>query len=176
MKAKYLASYLIGFNPPVTLMNTSTSANKVTFTQTRAHKYLSARTQRVDIFLRTLLYGISQLQFLHDDKEMGCCSWHSGLGGPLCLPCWGEDCFVIETYTYIFYTSKTQGNTLEISNKPQINGCIYFFCVNSLKARHKTPLIFHKEICFIKTDFFACQGARKFYCILYNMQIYESYN
>lgn len=103
IKTKYLASYLIGFNPPVTLMNTSTSVNKVTFTQTRAHKYLSVRTQMVDIFLRSLLYGISLQQFLHGDKEMECCSWHSGLGGPLCLPCWGEDCFVIETHIHMLY-------------------------------------------------------------------------
>lgn len=95
-------------------MNTSISVNKVTFTQTRAHKYLSVRTQMVDIFLRSFLYGISLLQFLHDDKEMRCCSWHSGLGGPLCLPCWGEDCFVIETHIHMLYKWNTRWATRNI--------------------------------------------------------------
>lgn len=64
--------------PPVTLIITSTSAKIVTFTQTRAHKYLSVRTQMDDIFQGSSLYATSQLQFLHEDKEMGCCGWHSG--------------------------------------------------------------------------------------------------
>lgn len=80
-QTKQLASYLTGFNsPPVTLIITSKSAKKVTFTQTRAHKYLSVRTQLDDIFRGSSLYATSQLQFLHEDKEMGCCGWHSGFG------------------------------------------------------------------------------------------------
>lgn len=72
-QTKQLASYLTGFiPPPVTLIITSTSAKKVTFTQTRAHKYLSVRTQMDDIFQGSSLYAISLLQFLHEDKEMGC--------------------------------------------------------------------------------------------------------
>lgn len=69
-QTKQLASYLKGFiPPPVTLINTSTSAKKVTFTQTRAHKYLSARTQMDDIFQGSSLYATAQMPFLHDDKE-----------------------------------------------------------------------------------------------------------
>lgn len=69
-QTKQLASYLTGFiPPPVTLINTSTSAKKVTFTQTRAHKYLSARTQMDDIFQGSSLYATAQMPFLHDDKE-----------------------------------------------------------------------------------------------------------
>lgn len=54
-------------SPPVTL--TSTSAKKVTFTQTRVHKYLSERTQMDDIFQGSSLYATSQLKLLHEDKE-----------------------------------------------------------------------------------------------------------
>lgn len=68
-KATRLLPYRVQ-SPPVTLINTSTSVKKVTFTQTRAHKYLSARTQMDDIFQGSSLYATSQLQFLHEDKEM----------------------------------------------------------------------------------------------------------
>lgn len=44
-----LLPYRVQF-PPVKLIITSTSATKVTFTQTRAHKYLSVRTQTDDFF------------------------------------------------------------------------------------------------------------------------------
>lgn len=71
-KATRLLPYRV-HSPPVTLIITSTSAKKVTFTQTRAHKYLSVRTQMDDIFQGSSLYAISLLQFLHEDKEMGCC-------------------------------------------------------------------------------------------------------
>lgn len=54
-------------SPPVTL--TSTSAKKVTFTQTRVHKYLSERTQMDDISQGSSLYATSQLKLLHEDKE-----------------------------------------------------------------------------------------------------------
>lgn len=54
-------------SPPVTF--TSTSAKKVTFTQTRVHKYLSERTQMDDISQGSSLYATSQLKLLHEDKE-----------------------------------------------------------------------------------------------------------
>lgn len=54
-------------SPPVTF--TSTSAKKITFTQTRVHKYLSERTQMDDIFQGSSLYATSQLKLLHEDKE-----------------------------------------------------------------------------------------------------------
>lgn len=59
-KATRLLPYRVQI-PPVTLMITSKSAKKVTFTQTRAHKYLSVRTQMDDIFQGSSLYGISLL-------------------------------------------------------------------------------------------------------------------
>lgn len=59
---------LQGSIPPVT-PSTFTSAKKVTFTQTRVHKYLSARTQMDDIFQGSSLYATSLLQVLHEDKE-----------------------------------------------------------------------------------------------------------
>lgn len=79
-KTKQLASYLTGLNSPPCNIITSTSAKKVTFTQTQVHKYLSVRTQIDDISQGLSLYATSQLQFLHEDKEMGCCGWHSGFG------------------------------------------------------------------------------------------------
>lgn len=33
-----------------------------------------------DNFQGSSLYATSQLQFLHEDKEMECCGWHSGFG------------------------------------------------------------------------------------------------
>lgn len=60
---------LQGSIPPVTLI-TFTSAKKVTFTQTRVHKYLSARTQMDDIFQGSSLYATSLLQVLHEDKNV----------------------------------------------------------------------------------------------------------
>lgn len=71
---------LQGSYPPCNSSFRSISAKKVTFTQTRVHKYLSVRTQMDDIFRGSSLYATSQLQFLHEDKEMGCCGWHSGFG------------------------------------------------------------------------------------------------
>lgn len=67
---------LQGSIPPVTLIKTSTSAKKVTFTQTRAHKYL---TQMDDIFQGSSLYATSQLQFLHEDKETWMLLWAFGV-------------------------------------------------------------------------------------------------
>lgn len=80
-KATHLLPYRVQ-SPPVTLINYfySTSAKKVTFTQTRVHKYLSVRTQMGDIFQGSSLYASAQMQFLHEDKELGCCGWHSGFG------------------------------------------------------------------------------------------------
>lgn len=77
-KATRLLPYRVQ-SPPVTLIITSTSAKKVTFTQTRAHKYLSVRTQMDDNFQGSSLYATSQLQFLHEDKEMGVLWWAFGV-------------------------------------------------------------------------------------------------
>lgn len=66
-------------SPPVTL--TSTSAKKVTFTQTRVHKYLSERTQMDDISQGSSLYATSQLKLLHEDKETQLLLWAFGGAG-----------------------------------------------------------------------------------------------
>lgn len=81
---------LQGSIPPVTLIITSKSAKKVTFTQTRAHKYLSVRTQMDDIFQGSSFYATSQLKFLHEGKEMVAVVGIRGLAGPLSLPCLGK--------------------------------------------------------------------------------------
>lgn len=78
-KATRLLPYRVHI-PPCNSSFRSISAKKVTFTQTRVHKYLSVRTQMDDIFRGSSLYATSQLQFLHEDKETGCCGWHSGFG------------------------------------------------------------------------------------------------
>lgn len=57
-----------------------------------------------DISLGSSLYATSQLQFLHEDKEMGCCGWHSGFGRtPLPTLLGKELGYVIKTHIHRLY-------------------------------------------------------------------------
>lgn len=74
-----------------------------------------------DIFLRSFLYGIALLQFLHGDKEMGCSSWHSGFGRtPLPTLLGKRLVYVIKTHIHMLYKENTSWATAAQSDSGKL--------------------------------------------------------
>lgn len=103
-QTKQLASYLTGFNPPVTLISTSTSAKKL-----HSHKPEHINTYPQEPKWTTFSRVRPSTpplscSFFMKTKKCGCSSWHSGFGRtPLAYLAGEKTGYVIKTHIQRLY-------------------------------------------------------------------------